>query len=249
MYNEMFGLCWERCLAMDFSVIDILNLVVSVFAIIISVISLYKSFMTGRPYIKLVDMFFEPSEFHCYSLENCNGYEKLTDKHKDIIKKTLGGMHYQVIDGKNYILVNMLKEDFDIDNVRLILSPYQFTYINTGGFVTEINIIKGFFKLKNREKHMEAIGCMIVPEGIDHEEFCVRVAYACQDGFDTSVIYNRLLSEKERFSYKNDNEKARKIINFEEEKFIVKCRNNAKSRYTLKVVFRWDNNVLKFISK
>lgn len=230
---------------MEITIIDFFNMIIAIFAFCISAISLYKSHMSGRPYINLVNMFFDPSEFHCFSLENCNGHEKLTNLHKDIIKKTLGRICYTSINGKKYLIINTLDANFEFKNVRLILAPYQFTYVNTGGFATEIHLVKGIFKLKNRETYEKDINCIITPEGIDNE-INIRIAYVCQEGFDTSIIYNRLFGINEKFSYKNDIERARNIINFEKEEYIVKCKNNAKSKYTIKVIFEWDNNELKF---
>ena len=234
---------------MEISVVDILNLIIAILAFNISVISLYKMYMSGRPYINLIDMFFEPSKFHCYSLENRDGHEKLTDHHKAIINDTLGKTCSVRIDGENYLLVNMINGDFDFKDIRLVLAPYQFTYVNTGSFVPEIQITKGVFKLKDRNEFKNSINCIITPKGVNNERINIQIAYVCKEGYDTSVIYNRLLEETQRFSYKNDAEKARRIINFEKEEFIVKCKNNAKSKYIIKIIFTWDGNELEFVSK
>ncbi|TGY94993.1 hypothetical protein E5329_17000 [Petralouisia muris] len=229
--------------------IDILNLIIAILAFVISIISLYKSYISGRPYINLMDMFFEPSKFHCYSLEDYDGHKKLTDNHKTIINDTLGRVSYQIIDGESYLLVNMLSGHFEYRDVRLVLAPYQFTYVNTGKFVSEIQLIKGMFKLKDRDVFEKNIDCMIRPEGRDGEKINIQVAYVCEEGYDTSVIYNRLLEETQRFSYIDDIEKARRIINFEKEEFVLKCKNNAKSKYLIKVIYTWDGTRLKFVFK
>lgn len=234
---------------MDISVIDTLNLIIAILAFSISVMSLYRSYMSGRPYIKLIDMFFEPSEFHCYSLEIREGYEELTESYQGIIKDTLGRVRYTRIDEKGYLLVNSLSDNFDFRNVRLVLAPYQFTYANTGSFVCEMQLIKGIFKLRDKEVYEKDINCVITPEGVGDERINIRIAYVCEEGNATSVIYDRLLQETERFSYKDNTEKAKRIINFEKEEFIVKCKNNAKNKYIIKVIYEWDGNELKIISE
>jgi hypothetical protein len=234
---------------MKISIIDILNLMIAILAFIISIISLYKSYVSGRPYINLIDMFFEPSKFHCYSLEDCDGHKKLTDNHKTIINDTLGKVSYQIIDGENYLLVNMLSGHFEYKDIRLVLAPYQFTYVNTGKFVSEIQVIKGIFKLKDRDIYKKNIDCMIRPEGSDNEKINIQIAYVCEEGYDTSIIFNRLFEETQRFSYIADVEKARRIINFEKEEFVLKCKNNSKSKYLIKLIYIWDDTGLKFTFK
>lgn len=210
---------------MKVSVVDILNLIIAILAINLSVISLYRSYMSGRPYINLVDMFFEPSDFSCYSLEKEKGHKKLTESHKAIIRKTLGKICSVNIDGKNYLIVNMITGDFDFKDIRLVLAPYQYEYKNTGDFVSEIQLVKGVFKLINKDAFEKSINCKITPEGMDDERINIQVAYVCKEGYDTSVIYNRLLNENKRFSYKNDIKKAKRIINFEKEEFVLECKN------------------------
>ncbi len=227
---------------MNISIIDIINLIVAIWAII-------KSYRSGRPYIKLTDMYFEPSEFHCYSLEDCEGYKKLTDNHQEIINKTLGKISDQVIDGERYLLVNMLNAGFEYKNIRLVLAPYQFTYKNTGEFVSEIQLIKSLFKLKNGVVCNRNIDCTIRPEGEDGEKINIKIAYVCEEGCETSIIYNRLLKETQRFSYMKDTEKARGIINFKKEEFVLKCKNNARDRYLMKFIYTWDGEKLNFIFK
>lgn len=234
---------------MQYGIIDIINCGISILALCFSCLSLYNVYMSRKPYIKLNDMFFEPSDFHCYSLEAYDGHEKLTDAHKNIINKTVGMICSQTIDGVNYLLVNTIKNSNDLSNVRLVLAPYQFTYTNTGEFIHEISLVEATIKLIRKDKFTrQNINCSIIPEKVD-EKFNIKVAYVCREGFDMSVIYQKLFNKKEFFSYKHDFEKVKDIINFEKEIYKIKCKNNSNNYYKIKLTYIKKENSLEYIPK
>lgn len=232
---------WYKMLSIA---MDILNLMLAILALLFSGLSLHRSRMSQRPYIKLIDMFFDPSEFYCYSSEAKDKYEKFKEEHKKIINNTVGEICSKNIDGREYLLVNMLEKDYNLNNVKLILAPYQFVFTNTGKFVPELRVVKGIFKLKSSIKSRRNVDYKIVPSDITNEEVNIKIAYICQDGFETSVIYPRLLDEKEKFSYKKDNEKAENIVNFKREEYVIIGRSNSNIRYKIKIIFTWKGKLI-----
>jgi hypothetical protein len=107
-----------------------------------------------------------------------------------------------------------------------------------------LRVVKGIFKLKSSIKSRRNVDYKIVPSDITNEEVNIKIAYICQDGFETSVIYPRLLDEKEKFSYKKDNEKAENIVNFKREEYVIIGRSNSNIRYKIKIIFTWKGKLI-----
>ena len=113
-------------------------------------------------------MFFEPCDFKCYSSDGSGNYSILTENQKNIIKDTMSKnrrFSNIVIEGTQYLLVNLVEGDTDFNNVRLILAPYQFEYDNTGGFINEIILKKVTIKLQHRSKFSKrSLDCKMTPK-------------------------------------------------------------------------------------
>lgn len=230
---------------------DIATTFIAFVALIISIFSLHRSHLNQKPHFTLLKMYFEPNDFHIYAEEHASGNEKLKKEHMTIIKNTLhtgSRFSLQFIDNEKYILINSLPEDYKIQDVRLILAPYQVEYKNTGYFASEISLREAIIKVTNKKKtHLKSIDYRIMPTSHD-EIFKLKVAYICKVGDYTSVLYDRLLSKK-YFDYMKDGNIAKDILNFESETYIIEGVTNSETKFKCKLVYDNTKSGLKFRTK
>lgn len=236
---------------MDEYFFDIVTTFIAFFALIISMYSLRRSYLNQKPHFTLMKMYFEPNDFHIYSEEHVLGNEKLKEEHITIIENTLhtgSKFSFQFIDNEKYIIINSLPKNYQIQDVRLILAPYQVEYVNTGYFASEITFREAIIKVSNKKKtHLKSINYQIMPRSHD-EIFKLKVAYICRIGDYTSVLYERLLNKK-YFDYMKDVNIAKDIINFERETYIIEGVTNSKTKFKCKLVYDNTQSGLKFITK
>lgn len=231
--------------------IDIITVFVSFGSFAVSVIALLKSYSARKPYINLLKMYFDPKDFHIYSFEKNQGYESLERHHEELVSNTLAeGKKFSIqrINGEDYILVNSLTENYNIQDVRLILAPYQVKYKNTGYFASEIRLKAAIIKRKKRKKIVQkSINYCIMP--LSHDDiFSLKVAYICKVGDYTSVIYDRL-QNMSYFDYRGDKDIAKGIINFEKEIYVIECLTNSREKYRCKLIYQNTNEGLKYSIK
>lgn len=207
--------------------------------------------MGDRPYIKLVRMLFISDDFHIFTLNGDGNTENFTDEHINLIndlRRNGRSFSLQNISGKEYLLVNTLRENCRDCDVRLVICPYQLVYKNTGKFVNEIRFKEAILKFENIDKiKIKNIDYCVVPTSLD-EEINIKIAYACKAGDPTSLIYERLIGENS-FNYFEDIDMARNVINYEYETFIIECKNNSKEKFKCKLVYEMKEDGLRYIAK
>ena len=217
---------------------------ISIAALLVSCLAVFiskrESYQNGRPYFAVKSIKFYPKEFICYTNSSImqSGYKKLSAENRRIIEQYKYKASVQNINDEYFILFNLLDENSDMENVRLILSPLVCKLENTGAFVNELEFIKGKTKIKGRAKELKykAAGKIVLTEN----EIVMRVAYACKEGLSTSLLYERLFGIDKEIDYLKEKELAKEIINFESEKFWIKCKNNKRYRYKVRVSLKMD---------
>lgn len=218
--------------------IPIATLLVSCFGLFISTKERYQN---GRPYFAVKSIKFYPKEFTCYTTSSINqdGYQKLSDENRRVIEQNKYKASIQNINKEYFILFNLLDENSDMENVRLILSPLVCKLENTGAFVTEMELIKGKTKIRGDSKELKykAAGKLQPSE----KEIIMRVAYACKEGCSTSLLYERLFGINKDIDYLKEKDRAKEIINFESENLWIKCKNNKGQKYKVRICLKMDN--------
>lgn len=225
----------------------------SILAIIISIIALTVScnqwYYNGRPYFKLDNLLFLPKEFHCYTTSTHlpNGYKELSEENRDIIKESKHSVSMKNIDNDHYLLFNLLGEESNMENVRLVLAPMICSYLNTGSTCNSIILSNAKSKLKDDNGRVSEynINGELMPS--EAGVITIKVAYACKEGQSTSLFYEKLLKIENGFDYLNNKQMAKSIINFEMEEFEFKCLNHKKSKYKMNIKLKMDYiNGLKY---
>lgn len=215
--------------------------VLSAIAIAISVtslgISLYMARLDESPYLCLKSIKFDRKNFKIIKYS-----EKLLPSVKAIINSTKKSLSMQKINGKEYLLVNLVEEqEYDLTNVVIVLSPMECSYVSRGGYINELILSKASMIFKNNPNtriypRLKKLNEKIIP--LDNKEIVIRVAYACDKKKTPSIDYKGLKKEKEDFDYLMNIDKAKKYINFLTEEFIFFVQNYKGKRYKKKMILK-----------
>ena len=216
---------------------DKLSLVAIAISIISIMISFYINYNDERPYLCLKSVKFNRDEFRICKL----GGESVKEIN-EIVCRTVGTISVQKIEGKEYLLFNLLKEEVDLNNSSLILNPMECEYCNRGGAINEIELIK--FSMTYKDKPNKLISKKINKGEklivFDNDKIIFRIAYACINDSISSLDYNKLLNLN-KFDYLMDVPIAKKIIRFRDENFKLRCKNYKGKKYYNTITLSCDD--------
>lgn len=223
------------------------SVVLSILAIIISLISLLYTIdnnnKSRRPYFTLESLIFDPSNLQCYTTLD----ERVTDKvqkislqNLKILQESKDGIYYKIINGEEYILINLLSDSVSAENdVYLFLNVLECNYCNIGGRITNFSIQDGYSRLKDNE-YLKLTNCDVKKDVSESSNnFNLKIAYACREGRKASLLYHNLLSDfncNEAINILKNHKVADKVVNFNENCFSVVCEDNRGHEYKFDLI-------------
>lgn len=180
------------------------------------------------PQIELTKLELNPTAVKVYGGKNIawEGKSDLSDEIYQKIKELALSNILTVIDGKEYLLVNLCYSDTPKDDIGLILGAFTFEAEYEGTRIAEIFVDRVYSLLNSKEPFMSGMK-LDIRKSITQHKITLTMAYACPYNFPSSLNLANIASLAKN-TVSNINlletpERVAEIIGFMETSYLLRC--------------------------
>lgn len=180
------------------------------------------------PQIELTKLELNPTEVKVYGGKNIawNGKIDLTDELYQHIKSLALSNVLTLIDGKEYLLVNLCNSETPKEDIGLILGAFTFEAEYKGTRIAEISVDRAYSLLNSKEPFVSDM-VLNVRKNITHPKITFTIAYACPYNFPSSLNLANIAflskNTSDDINLLESPERVGEIIGFMETSYLIKC--------------------------
>lgn len=200
------------------------------------------------PQIRITKIETDPAKVEVYGGKNIPWSNKitLTDDIFKIIKKTSRSTRMVVINGKEYLLINLCYDDTAKEDIGLVLNAFCYEAEYEGTEIVELSLDKAY-SLLTSDTPFEPDIILDVHKSIIGSTITIPVAYACPHFLASSLNLGNIASLSQNTDEVIDlikqPERAGEIIVFVETAYLIRCETSTNENfwYTLYIKRDMDN--------
>lgn len=180
------------------------------------------------PQIKLTKLELNPEKVKVFGGKNIawDGKFDLTDDLYQNIKNLALSNILTIIDGKEYLLVNLCYSDTPKEDIGLILGAFTFEAEYNGTRIAEFSVDRVYSLLNPKEPFMSDM-VLDVRKNITKPKIALTMAYACPYNFPSSLNLANIASLSKNttgnINLLETPERVGEIIGFMETSYLIKC--------------------------
>lgn len=180
------------------------------------------------PQIDLTKLELNPTAVKVYGGKNIawEGKDDLSDELYQQIKELALSNILTVIDGKEYLLVNLCYSDTPKDDIGLILGAFTFEAEYEGTRIAEISVDRVYSLLNSKEPFISGMK-LDIRKNITKHKITLTMAYACPYNFPSSLNLANIASLAKNtvgnINLLETPERVAEIIGFMETSYLIRC--------------------------